>query len=203
MTTAPWQHRYAVILKLAKLYKEKEGWVLGKTALQKLVFFLQEVRGVELGYDYTLYTFGPFSSTLAADLDFANMMDVVDVTYHSDLGGYEIVASKEGLAVERHAKQWLKSVNSDLEAVFEGFGRFGTRALELRATIAYVAKDALARQRALTDDRLVRIVHDLKPHFDPDTIRAALEELRDESFLPESPKAKAAPSLIRRLTRRR
>jgi uncharacterized protein YwgA len=202
MTKAPWQHRYAVILELAKRYRETEGRVLGKTALQKLVFFLQGVRGIQLGYDYTLYTFGPFSSALAADLDFANMMDVVDVKYDSRVGGYEIVPSTEGPAVEKHAKPWLKSIKSDLEAVYESFAGLGARALELRATIAYVAKDALARQRMLTDDRIVNIVHDLKPHFDVDTISAALDELRAEEFLPEAHKAKPARSLIRRLTRR-
>jgi len=202
MTTAPWQHRYAVITELAKRYKDKEGRVLGKTALQKLVFFLQEVRGVELGYEYTLYTYGPFSSALAADLDVANMMAVVDVKYDHDIGGYEIAPTDQGLAIERYSKQWLKSVNPHIEAVFDGFGAFQTRALELRATIAYVAKDALVRQRPLTDDRLVSIVHELKPHFDVDTIHAALEELREEGFLPEPTKAKPARSLIRRLTRR-
>jgi uncharacterized protein YwgA len=199
MTTAPGQHRYAVIAELAKLYKDKEGWVLGKTALQKLVFFLQEVRGVALGYEYTLHTFGPFSSTLAADLDVANMMDVVDVTYEPSLNGYEIVPGASDPTIERHAKQWLKSVNGHVEAVFKRFGGYGTRALELRATIAYVAKDSVLRERKLTDDRLVNIVHDLKPHFTPEVISAALQELRESEFLPEKTEAKPKPSLIRRL----
>ncbi len=199
MTTTPWQHRYAVIAELAKLYKGKSDGVLGKTALQKLVFFLQEVRGVALGYEYTLHAFGPFSNTLAADLDVANMMDIVDVTYDTRLGGYEIAPGEGGVAFEKHTRQWLKSVSRQVVVVFERFEKYGTRALELRATIAYVAKNAVTRNRTLTDERLVSIVHDLKPHFDDEMIKTALLELREEGFLPERVEKK--PSLMRRLMR--
>ena len=198
MTTAPWQHRYAVIAELAKLYQDKSSWVLGKTALQKLTFFLQEVRGIELGYEYSLYSFGPFSSTLAADLDMADMMDVVDVRYDSSINGYEIFPGETDVSSGKTAKQWLKSVRKDVQAVFERFGTFGTRQLELRATIAYVAKDAVLRGRTLTDDRLTRIVHDLKPHFNYEMIGDALRQLRQEGFLPERAEEKPK-SFIRRL----
>ena len=41
----------------------------GRTVLQKLVYLLHVLYGVNPGYDFELYTYGPFSSQLLSDLD--------------------------------------------------------------------------------------------------------------------------------------
>src|SRR5258708_9537102 len=121
MTIAPSIQRYAVIAQLARLYENKGGFNLGKTALQKLIYFLQEVRGVDLGYAYTLYTYGPFSTELVADLDTAAAMNFVRPIYDSGLGGYEIKPGDAADALQKEAKPWLKSIGPELDAVFDAF----------------------------------------------------------------------------------
>ena len=63
----PW-HRYALIAELAKRF-EPVSRQFGKTALQKLVYFLQTIYGVDCGYAYEFYSYGPFASQLLNDLD--------------------------------------------------------------------------------------------------------------------------------------
>lgn len=63
----PW-NRYALIADLIRRFDQQRN-ALGKTALQKMVFLLQRVFGLDFDYAYTLYTFGPFCADLARDLD--------------------------------------------------------------------------------------------------------------------------------------
>jgi hypothetical protein len=183
MTIAPSVQRYAVIAQLARLYQKKGGSNLGKTALQKLIYFLQEVHDVHLGYEYTLYTYGPFSTELVADLDSAAAMNYVRPVYDAGLGGYEIKPSDGADALQKQSKDWLRSVGPKLEAVFDAFRNCGAKGLELRATIVYVAREAKADNVVLDDDALAVQVHQLKPHFPQQVIRDATGELREKGYL--------------------
>ena len=65
--------QYGLIAELALRLKGVSRQ-FGKTALQKLFYILQEVYRVPLGYDYTLYNYGPYSEELADDLVFLASM---------------------------------------------------------------------------------------------------------------------------------
>ncbi len=58
---------------------------LGKTQLQKLVYFLQK-SGVPLGYEYEIYHYGPYSFELSDDMDSLDSLGVLNV--ESDPNGY-------------------------------------------------------------------------------------------------------------------
>ena len=47
---------------LARMVKVAPGQTLGRTQVMKLFYFLQELKGVWLGYDFRLFTYGPFDS---------------------------------------------------------------------------------------------------------------------------------------------
>lgn len=53
--------RYALIAELAERLRERP---FGRTALQKLTYLLQELHGVDTGYEFPLHTYGPYSSGL-------------------------------------------------------------------------------------------------------------------------------------------
>ena len=57
----------AVILSLINRLKEKGSWC-GGTNIQKASYFLQEMLGVELGFDFILYKYGPYSFELTDEL---------------------------------------------------------------------------------------------------------------------------------------
>jgi uncharacterized protein YwgA len=65
-----------IIQKIGALY---EG-VPGKKALQKLVFLMQK-KGLDLGYDYGLHFYGPYSGSLDAETMSLCMDGVVDIDY--------------------------------------------------------------------------------------------------------------------------
>src|SRR5258705_8499893 len=61
---------------------------IGRTALMKYMYFLQTVRAVPLGYNFSMYSYGPFDSDVLADLSSAETMRVVEVTPVEFSGGY-------------------------------------------------------------------------------------------------------------------
>ena len=118
---------------------------LGRTQLMKLFFFLQELKGVALGYDFRLFSYGPFDSEVLSDLGTATSSNVVkEVTKIYDRGyGYEITPAShaEQLSKELGAKQ--SAVAALVDEVVQEFGSFGAAELELRSTIFFVNREFL------------------------------------------------------------
>ena len=67
---------------------------LGRTALMKILFFLQESRGVPLNYQFSLYSYGPFDSDVLSDISSAERLNVLKSTtiYYPSGIGYDILA---------------------------------------------------------------------------------------------------------------
>ena len=61
-------YQYALISLLIK-EAETKGQRLGKKALQKKVHLIQDLAGIDAGYRFSFYTYGPYSSQLSGDLD--------------------------------------------------------------------------------------------------------------------------------------
>src|ERR1700679_4231265 len=59
--------RAAVLLTLLAALKQRGSWC-GETHLQKSVYFLQELLGVDLGFPFVLYRHGPYSFEISDDL---------------------------------------------------------------------------------------------------------------------------------------
>src|SRR5687767_9026486 len=96
---------------LARLVCKSPGETLGRTALMKMMYFLQELHGASLGYDFRLYTYGPFDSEVLSDLGTATNINTVNerTVLHSRGYGYEITPSA-------HAKR----LSDELESVNPG-----------------------------------------------------------------------------------
>lgn len=177
----PWD-RYALITTIARQF-ESTGRSLGKTALQKLVFFLQELHGVDVGYEFALYTYGPFCSDLMHDLDITSAMDGVAISYNPDLNEYNIVPNGNCEAILQRASGFVENNLGAIDNVIAEFGTYTARELELRATIVHAERDAHRREQAITEATLVADVHEIKPHSPVATIQRAVHELRDKSYI--------------------
>ena len=109
---------------------------LGKTVLMKFAYLLQEVYCIPLGYRFSLYTYGPYSKEVLADLDQAESLGWVHVNMGSDAAGYNISASENSPGpngFDDHFRQY----EHQLSRAIEQFGHFRAKELELRTTAAY------------------------------------------------------------------
>jgi hypothetical protein len=180
--------RYALI---AELSRRSDS--LGRTALQKKVYLLQELFDVNLGYDFTLYTYGPFTSEIISDLDAAEAMGAVRVSsVVTGFGGYEIKPGPDCQRILSKASLFLSKNQDKLDQLFSDFGRYTAKELELRATIIYVDRDLTKLDRPV--DELVETVHEIKPGFTLEQIESAIAELSAKNYVRQTPVTASATS---------
>ncbi len=149
----------------------------GRTAVMKLVYFLQEYKGVSLGYDFRLFTYGPFDADVLSDLSAAVADGTVTETMrlYARGYGYEIAATPTG---DQLAATLPAHVASAADEVARLFGQYDAAELELRSTIFYVEREASHNSEPLNIEALAERVHEVKPHFATDKILARITEMR-------------------------
>ena len=174
----PW-HKYACIAELARRL-EGVSPQFGKTALQKMVFLLQEIYGVPLGYRFTLYNYGPYSHELATDLDLAEGIDAVKLVPDEDTGGYHIRPGSNNLSIRKRGKDFLDQHQDTIDKLINELGRLRARDLELYTTILFVVKNL--RHKPSTKD-VQDIVEKMKPYFTASEIRSAIRFLELKRFI--------------------
>lgn len=177
----PWK-RYALIVALAKAF-QRTGVPLGKTALQKLVYFLESVFGVDAGYEFSLYTYGPFCVELLHDLDVAEAIGGVRVDYDATLNWYQISPGPRADWIEDRGREFLDNVASAIDEVVSDYGRSTAKELELHATVVFSHRQAQSSGSMPQDEELVDEVHEIKPHFDRHEIFRAVRQLRMLGYL--------------------
>ncbi|MCE5306798.1 MAG: hypothetical protein LLG20_04080 [Acidobacteriales bacterium] len=165
----PWE-RYALIAEIVKRF-QAANFRLGKTALQKMVFLLQRAFGVEIDYQYTLYTYGPYCADVARDLDTVAVFGGAQVLCDLSFGGYVITPGPTNEEIRERSRPFLDGIGSQLDRLVSTFGSFNAKELELRSTIIFLSKPGLLRQD------LIRQVFEVKPHFAEATIAQAVGEL--------------------------
>lgn len=174
--------RLAVIAELAS--RGPAGHI-GRTALMKFCFLLQVVRGVPLGYHFTLYSYGPFDSNVLSDLSTAETLKAVEssVAYYSGGYGYQISKGERGDAVVQSGRSFLDLHRESIDWVLCEFGERGSADLELESTIIYVDREAARRLEKLTIATLAQRVRDVKPRFIETYILEKVQHLHGKGLL--------------------
>jgi len=168
---------------IAYLAEHSPGNWIGRTALMKLCYFLQVLRDVPLGYNFSLYSYGPFDSSVLSDLGDAEALGIIEETPLQTGYGYRIknVVSDEDL--KELAGGFLKEHKADIDWVTQEFGMKSASDAELDSTIIYVDREASEAGVQLSEDNLVQKVRDVKPHFDDNKIRKHVQYLKQGELL--------------------
>ena len=172
-------NRLAVLTRLVKRSPMKD---LGRTAIMKLAYFLTTVRDVPLGYRFSLYSYGPFDSSVLQDVDLASNLGALrshPVSYPTGIG-YSIQPASRSDEVESLAKAFLDEHEDDINWVIEEFGKLTATELELASTIVYIDRES---SDAIAAPELARRVHDVKPHFSIDQILGCTQTLKNKHLI--------------------
>lgn len=156
--------RVSLIAYLAEKSPER---YIGRTALMKYLYFLQTLRGLPLGYHFSLYSYGPFDSTVLSDLGDAESLGVVTakIEVYSGGYGYRIETPFSASDIEDLAGDFLLRWRDDVDWVLREFGSQSAADLELDSTIVFTDREATVRRQNLTINDLANRVRDVKPHF--------------------------------------
>jgi len=145
---------------------------LGKTKLQKSLYFLQESQGVPLGFDFVMYHYGPYSNDIDSVLTEMSARGTIEIVGYprGDWVGYEIRPTKEEAAVPpEYAKQ--------IERVAGFFSRLDAQQTELCATIHFVKSILAEKKQEATRDAVTREVINIKPKFSSEVVNEWIDKL--------------------------
>jgi hypothetical protein len=171
---------------LSELIEQAPGQ-LGRTAVMKLAYLLQVVKEVPLGYDFRLYTYGPFESDVLSDLGVAESLGAIQsqiVYFPSGSGyGYEFRVGPGRETVMKRAGAGLTRYQPDIRWALEEFGRQSAADLELITTIIYADREATRRKDRLSLEELGRKVKEVKPRFADRYIMAKIEDMASKGLI--------------------
>jgi hypothetical protein len=179
--------RLALMAEISDQWKSKAS-VLGRTALMKLCFFLQESRGIPLGYSFSLYSYGPFDSDVLSDLGTAVRLSVLKegIVHYPSGTGYEYLPGPDIPSVKNLASDFLGHNSTKIKWAVDTFGSKTAGELELLSTTFFVAK----YHNPGDIRRLIDQVESIKPHFSREQIQKGVDELINLKLLLDRPVAR-------------
>lgn len=160
----------------------KENKDLGKTQLQKMVYFLQEI-GIQMNYHFEMYHYGPYCFELADDLGRLGTLGILKITPDEEGYGYHILAGEhleKGLSGETDLSQYSEQLNW----VTEKLSSVSAATIELLATIQFVRNAMQKRGGSASKEEIVDKVKQLKPKFKKSQIGEKYDFL--DSFIQQS-----------------
>ncbi|ALN72774.1 hypothetical protein [Aureimonas sp. AU20] len=147
---------------------------LGKTAIQKLIYILTYAKNVRTGYDFSLYTYGPYSKNLQGDLDTADYLKAISLTYIEDENRYVVEKSAKTDQFIAKAGDFIAENTESLEWVAKNLGTKSARYLELFSTLHYI----ITREKVEGDNSVIDRLIEVKPKFDRRETSECLSEVK-------------------------
>lgn len=182
MSPVPAEVRAAILARMVMKAPERK---LGRTQVMKLFYFLQELKGVPLGYDFRLFTYGPFDSDVLGDISAANRGGTVEETavFYSRGYGYDIKPGPRAADADRDFERRYGDLVPLVDDTVGKFGGFGAAELELRSTIFFVYREGVQNGSPFSPNVVASRVGEIKPHFDSATILNRIGEMRADGIL--------------------
>ena len=172
-----------VLLSFIECLKDQGSWC-GETHIQKGTYFLQELTGVPLSFDYILYKHGPYSFDLKTETTSLLADGLLAIKPRPPYGPSMRYGENAVSLLERYPKT-RELYRAQAEFVAERIGKLDVNGLERLATALYVTRRDLPNGNV--KERAARI-HELKPHVTCDLAHDAVIEVDDlikeaEAFL--------------------
>ena len=130
-----------------------------------------------LGYNFGLYTYGPFATEVLDDLDYADANRVIsmEVAETAVGAGYSIQPSQGYEDNEGFTNKYNKQLDKML-GIFEDDC---AKDLELSSTIIYMYRNAKRNGWRTDEDNIVSDVYAVKPYFKKKIIKEEFERLNE------------------------
>ena len=169
---------------ISEIVKRKPD--IGKTAIMKYIFLLQRVYKVPLEYNYEIYTYGPYSSEVMEDIDYARHENVVSMTtvqYPSGYYGYNLNSTEKTDEYIYRESQFVSLYSESIKKIIDMFGDKSVKELELSTTIIYIFNTYIENNWSYSINTISENVHEIKPHFDKKTIEKEYKHLKELGLL--------------------
>jgi uncharacterized protein YwgA len=180
-TQQRWQLRWSLLSELVAQAPNK----LGRTAIMKLAYFLQTLKGVPLEYDFKLYTYGPFQSDVLNDVSQLESLGALKsemISFASGYG-YEFTVGTKRENLLKLTGNPQDTYQEEIKWVLEEFGGKKAGDLELLSTIVFADQEAAQKKKPISHQDLARQVKEIKQRFTEDYILQKIKDLDAKGIL--------------------
>lgn len=164
--------RDALIVTLIEGLRKEGSWC-GETHVQKTAYFLQELLGVPLEFDFILYKHGPYSFDLSAALTQMRADGIVKLIPKWPYGPSLEPDTVSELLKKLYPKT-IKKYAGQIQFTTKELGQKNVAELERLGTALYVTLESTPAKKL--ESRAKR-VHKLKPHVPEEKALEAVKEL--------------------------
>ncbi len=163
--------RDAVILSLIENLKANGSWC-GETHIQKATYFIQELFGVPLGFEFILYKHGPFSFDLSDELTAMQADMLLRLQPQPRPYGPSLIPGESSELIKRHFPVTLKEYDSQVAFVAVQFSDKKVSELERLATALLVTREI---EPDGSPESRAQCITRLKPHVKIDEAQDAVK----------------------------
>lgn len=175
----------AFTIKEAEQVAAKSGGYVGRTAVQKIMYFLG-IRGVPMNYKFDIYHYGPFCEQILWDIDLLLADGVIEEHSKNSekFSNYTAGPSTEELVSSHEEK--IQEIADIVRAVVGTLIPLKPIALELIATLDYVYRQERAKGSAggLKEKVLSRFQEIKKDKFPSDLVSQTYDSMVSANFIP-------------------
>ena len=164
--------RAAVLLSLVEAMRERGSWC-GETNVQKAVYFLQELAGVPLGFDFVLYRYGPYSFELTDELTALLADSILRLEFRDPRYGPSYGPGELRNLIANSFPKTVSRFRNRIDFVAERLGPRGVADLERLSTALFVHRKT---PQASAKDKAARITT-IKPHITQPDAEEAVKEV--------------------------
>jgi uncharacterized protein YwgA len=163
--------------------REQGSWC-GETNIQKACFFLQELAGVPLGFDFILYRYGPYSFDLTDELTALRADSIFALRIRDPKYGPCYQPGELSNLVKHQFPNTVKRYQERVQFVASRLGTRKVQELECLATALYVTLPH-GELRAQVTERASEVAK-VKPHISMEQAQGAVREI--DAMLDEAAK---------------
>jgi uncharacterized protein YwgA len=163
----------AILLSLIEHLRSRGGWC-GETHIQKTTYFLQELMGVPLDFDFKIYKYGPYSFDLKDTL-ISMRADSMLGLIPNDPYGATLVPGKLIEQVKNRFPKTLEQFESQITFVANKLSDKKVAELEAISTALFIQQN----EEMKSIKRLTQRLLELKPHIKEDFANKAVTELQN------------------------
>ncbi len=155
---------------------------IDKAALQRIVYIVQEIYSLPLGYDFALYNYGPYSADLTGDLEYTEYLGGVKGNYGP--GGSAACSSvlktgEQSGDFIREALEFLKEHHvENLDGTLVTIGSFASYELDILASLHMICRELDEKERSR---KLLAVkLKEIKPQAHDQIVEKMLQFLVDQ-----------------------
>lgn len=179
-----WEHALLAAT-IAEASQKCPGCALGRTTIQKLLYFMN-VLGVPMGYDFEIYHYGPFCSSIFSDVEWLMADDIInDESSDERYSNYR--PGPNWPTLQQSFRDKLQGHESTIKDVVRAMSDMSPKTLELIATLDFCFRWVRARGGTgpWKDAAIEKFLHIKKDKFGRADIENGYQTLMQAGLLRE------------------